>query len=318
MSAVRRRAGSWAGALGLTVLLVGCGVADAEGSAPSPSTSAAPSPSTTTNPASPAHTELDVSAELQQLEEDLDGRVGVSSVQLGSGRTVDYRQDEPMGFASTFKTFLAAEVLRQVPEQERGETLRWTQADVDRAGWSPVTGEHVEEGLTILELAEAAMRQTDNTATNVLLERIGGLDALGAGLAALGDTTTEVADDEPGVNDVEPGSTENTTTPATFTANLATLLSTDHLAEADLALLRSWMTGNATGDDLVRAGAPDGWEVLDKSGGAGAMRNDLAIVIPPDGDPIVLTVLTTRTDPGAEWDDALVSGAAEIVLAAYA
>lgn len=223
-----------------------------------------------------------------------------------------------MGFASTFKVFVAAEVLRQVPEQDREETLYWTQADVDRAGWSPVTGEHVEEGLTILELAEAAMRQSDNTATNVLLERIGGVDALAEGLVALGDTTTEVADDEPGVNEVEPGSTANTTTPAAFTASLATLLSTDHLADADLALLQSWMTGNATGDALVRTGAPDGWEVLDKSGGAGAMRNDLAIVIPPDGDPIVVTVLTTRTDPDADWDDALVSGAAEIVLAAYA
>jgi beta-lactamase class A len=76
------------------------------------------------------------------------------------------------------------------------------------------------------------------------------------------------------------------------------------------------MSGNATGDTLIRAGAPDGWVVADKSGGAGGIRNDVAVVTPPGRAPVVVTVFTTRNDPDARYDDALVARAAAIVLGA--
>ncbi|NKR26029.1 hypothetical protein GS504_08085 [Rhodococcus hoagii] len=51
------------------------------------------------------------------------------------------------------------------------------------------------------------------------------------------------------------------------------------------------MSGNATGAPLVRAGAPDGCSVADKSGGAGPIRNDIAIVTPPGRAPAFLALL---------------------------
>ncbi|MEG8034067.1 hypothetical protein QP157_01680 [Sphingomonas sp. LR61] len=38
---------------------------------------------------------------------------------------------------------------------------------------------------------------------------------------------------------------------------------------------------------------------------------------PPGGDPIVLSVLTTRNDPDAAYDDALVARSASAVLGAF-
>lgn len=76
------------------------------------------------------------------------------------------------------------------------------------------------------------------------------------------------------------------------------------------------MSGNATGDALIRAGAPADWTVLDKSGGVGPIRNDIAVVTPPGRAPILLTILTTRTDPAAPYDDALVAAVARLALAA--
>jgi len=77
------------------------------------------------------------------------------------------------------------------------------------------------------------------------------------------------------------------------------------------------MSGNATSDSLIRAGAPSDWTVADKSGGAGGIRNHVAIVTPPNGAPIIISVLTAKNDPAAEYDDELVPRAARAVLEIY-
>ncbi|PPG90971.1 class A beta-lactamase [Rathayibacter sp. AY1F3] len=259
---------------------------------------------------------IDVSAELAALENEFDARIGVSAVDTGSGRRVDHRADERFGFASSLKALAAAEFLRTVPAAERDEVVTWTVADVEAAGYSPVTEETTATGLPLSQLAEAAVRRSDNTALNLVLRRLGGPSALDRGLEALGDTTTEVVNEEPALNTIEPGSTEDTTTPAAFTADLAAVATGDVLSAEDRALLLDWMSGNATGDTLVRAGAPAGWSVADKSGGAGGIRNDVAVVTPPGRDAVVLSILSTRNDPEADYDDALVARAAAVVLGA--
>ncbi|MGJ9420944.1 class A beta-lactamase [Aeromicrobium sp. CF3.5] len=251
---------------------------------------------------------------LQSLETRFDARVGVVAVDTGDDTTFEYRPDTRFGYASSLKVFIAAEFLRVVAPGDRTETVRWSGEDVTAAGYSPVTADNTEEGLPLDQLAEAAVRDSDNTATNLILERIGGPAGLDAALERIGDDTTEVVNTEPDLNDVDPGSTDDTTTPAAFTANLEAYLDGSVLEDRDRATLLDWMSDNATGDTLVRAGAPTGWVVADKSGGAGAMRNDVAVVTPPRRDPIIITVLTTRTDPAAEYDDELVARAAAVVL----
>ncbi|MBC9735356.1 class A beta-lactamase [Nocardioides marmotae] len=254
---------------------------------------------------------------LAALEERYDARVGVSLLDTGDGAAYSYRGDQRFGFASSVKVLVAAELLRRTGSAERAELVRWTQDDVDAAGYSPVTEAFVGRGLPLLRLAEAAVRESDNTATNLVLERLDGPAGLTRGLRGRGDTTTVVADDEPGLNEVSPGSPANTTTPDAFVADLRALLGPEWLTDADRRLLLGWMSGNPGGDPLIRAGAPAGWRVAQKSGGAGPVRNDVAVLTPPDGRaPVLLAVLTTRLDPTAPYDDALVADAAEVALGA--
>ena len=79
--------------------------------------------------------------------------------------------------------------------------------------------ETLDTGLTAAELAEAAVRDSDNTATNLIFDRIGGASGLDAALEKLGDNVTEVVDVEPDLNTIAPGSTANTTTAEAFTKN---------------------------------------------------------------------------------------------------
>ncbi|NQW91539.1 class A beta-lactamase [Curtobacterium sp. VKM Ac-2861] len=307
------------------LVLAGCSgggsggpTASATSSAPSTSTpTSTPATRTPPPPRTDAATTATVRRALAGLEREYDATVGVVATDTVTGETVAYNGDRRFGYASTIKAFAAAQFLRSVPADARNEVVRWTAADVAAAGYSPVTEQHVADGLSYEQLAEAAVRMSDNTALNLVLTRIGGPSGLDAALTELGDTTTEVVHGEPDLNTIEPGSTEDTTTPAAFTAALATVLDGSTLDRADTALLVDWMGGNATGDALIRAGAPDGWVVVDKSGGAGPIRNDVARVTPPGGDPLVLSVLTTRNDPDAAYDDALVARSASAVLGAF-
>jgi beta-lactamase class A len=297
---------------GLLLGLMGCAAG-----APAPSSS--PSAVASTSPSAPAVIPApDRSAEFQALEAEFGARVGVSAIDTGSGARLSYRADERFGYASTIKALAAAVFLHEVPAAAREELVTWSAEDVEAAGYSPVTSEHVDTGLTLSQLAEAAVRRSDNTALNLVLARIGGPSGLDAALTALGDEVIEVVNAEPTLNVIEPGSAEDTSTPAAFADDLSRLIDGSVLEPADQETLLTWMSGNATGDTLIRAGAPADWSVADKSGGAGGIRNDVAIIRPPGREPIILSIFTTTLDPDADYDDALVAAVAKAALSAFA
>jgi beta-lactamase class A len=91
----------------------------------------------------------------------------------------------------------------------------------------------------------------------------------------------------------------------------------DALQPEPRSLLTGWLKANTTGDALIRSAAPSGWEVGDKTGAAGyGTRNDIAVLWPPQGDPIVIAVLSTREIADADYDDRLVADAAALALEA--
>jgi beta-lactamase class A len=266
----------------------------------------------TTSVASPSPTMQDAfAAAITALETKYDARVGVSIFDLGDGRAFGNREDERFGFASSVKVLIAAVVLRTLSQSERAEKLHWTQADIDRAGYAPVTSEHMADGMTIDELAEASVRTSDNVATNLLLSRLGGPSAVSRAFASFGDATTKLTKSEPELNSITPSSPDNTTTPKAFAADLHSLFAGSALTDEQKTTLLYWMSDNATGDTLIRAGAPDSWSVADKSGGAGGIRNDVAVVTPPGRPGILVVILTQRNDPQMKYDDALIARTAE-------
>lgn len=247
-----------------------------------------------------------------ELERRFDVRLGVYAVDTGSGRTVAHRAGERFAYASTFKALAAAAVLDRATGPELDVPVRYTADDL--LPNSPVTTERIGTGLTLREAAEAAVRRSDNTAGNLLLDALGGPAGFDAALAAVGDDVTQADRVETALNEAAPGDPRDTSTPQALATTLRTYAVDGALDPDDRALLLDWMTGNATGDALVRAGVPGDWTVADKSGAAGyGTRNDIAVVRPPSSAPIVLAVLSTGPDPDAGYDDAVVAAAARVV-----
>ncbi|GAA3150881.1 PEN family class A beta-lactamase, Bpc-type [Planomonospora alba] len=326
-------------ALGATVLtaalLTGC-TAPGTGAAPAaspPPPAAPPSPAASPSPASPG-TSAPASApapapapgqaaarrELRALEASFGGRIGAYALDTGTGAAVSHRADERFPLLSTFKAVAAAAVLHRARTAEPGlmeERVRWTAADLQ--AHSPVTGEHVQDGLTVAELCEAAITQSDNTAANLLLARIGGPAGLTRYLRALGDTVSRLDRREPGLNDWRPGERRDTTTPAAIAGTLRALAVGDALHPRDRERLNGWLRANRTGDARIRAGLPKDWTVGDKTGTGGTYgtANDVAVVRPAgDAAPIVMAVYTNRRSAGAARDDRVVAETAAVLARA--
>ncbi|GHJ16351.1 class A beta-lactamase [Micromonospora sp. AKA38] len=290
------------------VLLAGCtstpaapraGTAPAAGTAPGASTGA-PVP---------------VPGELAALERRFGARIGVYAVDTGTGRTLAHRADERFAYASTCKALAAGALLAATSDADLDRVVRYRRADL--VSYSPVTERYVGSGMTLRAVAEAAVRQSDNTAGNLMFAELGGPAGFERALRGVGDRVTDPARTEPDLNEAAPGDVRDTSTPRALVGSLRAYALGDVLPPPDRAVLLDWMRSSTTGAGLVRAGAPAGWRVADKSGTGGyGTRNDIAVVWPPDAAPIVLAVLTTRADRHATPDDALVAGAAAATLAA--
>ncbi|UXZ57032.1 MULTISPECIES: class A beta-lactamase [unclassified Curtobacterium] len=291
--------------------LVGCSGEPGGASAPASAAASAPGAAA---PATDPATDPATARAFASLERRYDARLGITAVDTGSGRTLVHRAGERFAFASTVKVFIAAAVLDASSDADLATVVHYDRGDL--LEYAPVTSEHVDTGMTVRELIDAALRSSDNTAANLLVERLGGPDAVERWLRGIGDRTTRVDRVEPDLNQATPGDRRDTTTPERFAADLRAVLLGDVLDAADRRVLRDAMLGNTTGDATIRAGVDPSWRVADKTGTASyGVRNDIAVVTPPGRAPIVLVVMTSRADAAAEPSDALVAAATRAAVA---
>ncbi|GAA2676803.1 MULTISPECIES: class A beta-lactamase [Actinosynnema] len=309
---VARRRTLLAALLGFPVL----GACGAPGpAAPPASSGAAPTGTTPSGPGGGGEAATTDLPELAALEERYGARLGVRVIDTGSGVAVGHRADERFPVCSLVSPYAAGALLvandwrdgffRQVITYERAELI----------GNSPVTGARVDGGMTVAELCDAAIAHDDSTALNELLSLVGGPEAITAFAFALGDEQTRLDRWEPDLNAAEPGDERDTSTPGALAAGYRNLvLGTALEGATERAELRGWLEGGGT---VLRSVVPRGWAVGGKPGAAehGTLC-DAAIAWPPDRDPLVVVLMSTRAERDARGDVALLGDAARVALGA--
>lgn len=285
----------------VTALLGSCGAAP---NAPSASGSA---------PMSAVAVAVPDTRQFTDLETRFGARLGVYAIDTGTGRTVTHRADERFAHTSTFKALLAGVLLRRLTDADLRRVVRYTEADL--LEWAPITSQHVATGMTVDALIAAAVQYSDNTAANLLLEEVGGPKGLQRELRRIKDWTTNTNRIEPALNEAAPGDERDTSTPRQLGKDLRTYALGDVLSPARRQKLTDLLVGNTTGGPYIRAGVPSGWKVGDKTGNGGyGTRNDIAIVWPPTGRPLIIAVQSDRGVPNAPSDDALIAEATKAVI----
>lgn len=242
---------------------------------------------------------------LQHLEAQAQGRLGVHMVDTASGQEYGYRSDERFMMLSSFKLLASALVLARADRGEESLERRIRFRKQDLVPWSPVTEAHADgEGLTLAQLCHATITTSDNTAGNLILASYGGPQALTAFARTMGDTVTRLDRNEPELN-VRTGTEPlDTTSPRAMAKTLHTLLMGNALSSTSRQLLLQWLLANTTGGKRLKAGLPAGWTIGDKTGTNTTDTNDIGVLLPPQGAPILVTAYLADSTASSPRKDA--------------
>jgi beta-lactamase class A len=260
----------------------------------------------------------DVDVRLAEIEAAAKGRLGVAILDTKTGDFYGLRQNERFPLCSTFKLLAAAFVLDRVDRGEEKLDRRITFSAGDVIDHSPVAKDRAgAKGMTVAEISEAALTQSDNTAANLMLASFGGPEALTNYLRTLGDKATRLDRTEPALNDVPAGDPRDGTTPRSMVYTLQRILLGNVLTKSSEMQLVDWMMANKTGDARIRAGLPAGWRVGDKTGTCNGAASDVAVVWPPDRPPVIIAAYLADTQAPQNERDAVIADVARAAAALF-
>lgn len=258
--------------------------------------------------------------------------IGVCARDVDGTRCIEYQAECRFPMASTYKVAIAGAVLSAV---DRGEIVLSEMIDVPRRKQvieGVVSMMFVHEGmaLSLINLLEVMMADSDNSATDLLLERIGGptkvmqwLEALNIEGIRIDRTTDRILRDSYGLDEdstnldvamrklaapgFDPASIvtyrtaieadeRDTATPRAMTALLVKLASGDLLSVSSTQLLEGMMlrchTQRHAEMQRLKARLPAGTPVAHKSGTLAGVANDVGWITMPDGRRVAITVFT--------------------------
>lgn len=252
---------------------------------------------------------------IELIEKRAGGRLGVAALDTQTGRRIDWRAGERFPMCSTFKLLMVARVLQKVDRGEERLDRRIEYGKSDLLDYAPVTRSHLGEGgMSVEDLAAAAIEWSDNTAANLLLAAIGGPSGYTSFARSLGDAQTRLDRNEPTLNTSIPGDARDTTTPRAMLEDLRRVLLGDILSTRSRKRLTGWMIGCKTADHRIRAGLPKGWKSGGKTGtGQNGSTNDIAILWPAGRKPVLLTVYYTGSKAGMGEREGAIADVARIV-----
>jgi beta-lactamase class A len=240
--------------------------------------------------------------ELRQVDRQLDGVMGLAVKDLASGETFLIHGDEIMPQASSIKIAVLAELYRQAQQGKLKLTDEYVVRKEDL-----VSGSDIMLGLTpgvtrltLRDLATMMVAVSDNSATNVLIGRVG-MENVNAMLEQQGLHATRLRRQMMDLKAASEGR-ENVSTPR----EMMTLLETIYRGK----LLNQEMTADflkmlsTHKESSMLQGLPDDATAANKPGELEAVRNDSGIVL-VKGRPYILCVMTTYLKDEKEGSSAI-------------
>ena len=238
---------------------------------------------------------------VQEISARVDGVVGYAIVDLTTGERIGHLEHETFPTASAIKLAIVYELFKQAGE---GKVRLDETMTLDRRQAVGGTGVLVEMGtptLSIRDYAVLMVTLSDNTATNVLIDRLG-MDRIAARMQGLGLGGTKLRRHMMDTAAARRGD-ENVSTPDDLVRLLKAM--NDGMPKA-IELLKK------PKENRLRKGLPEGVASADKSGELEGVRVDAGIVFAKNR-PYILCVMTTFLKDEAEGERAIV----DISRAAY-
>ena len=246
---------------------------------------------------------------VNDADRNLDGVLGVAILDLSSGRKILLHADEVFPQASSIKIAVLAELYHQAQAGKLKLTDQYTVQTGDLVPDSDIMG-GLTPGITritLRDLATMMIAVSDNSATNVLIDRVG-MDNVNALMDSLGLTHTRLRRKMMDLKAAGEGR-ENVSTPA----EMMTLLEDLYRGK----VLNKEMTDDffkmlsAHKESFIPRELPEALKIANKPGELEGVRNDSGVVF-VENRPYVICLMTTylRHEPDGEEVIARISAAA--------
>lgn len=242
---------------------------------------------------------------VERVQTETDGVLGVAIVDLATGRRFSLRGDERFAQASTIKIAVLAELVRQ---DEAGDGVHlhdpYVVSATDLVADSDILG-GLTPGVTTLtnrDLATCMIAVSDNTATNVLIDRIG-MARVNALLDRLGLPETRLKRKMMDLAAAKDGR-ENVSTPNEMATLLSVLWRADGKALSPAASARFFDLLATHKDSQIPSGLPADVRIADKPGSLEGVRNDAGVVFLPRR-PYAIVVMGTYLRHEADGEEAI-------------
>jgi beta-lactamase class A len=242
---------------------------------------------------------------VQEISSSVDGVVGYSIVDLTNGERIGHLESATFPTASAIKLAIVYELFKQ---SEEGTVRLEETMTLDRRQAVGGTGVLVEMGtptLSIRDYAVLMVTLSDNTATNVLIDRLG-MERIATRLNGLGLNGTKLRRHMMDTAAARRGD-ENVSTPD----ELVRLLQAMYGSTSAQAKTAGHYQMNAAiellekpKDNRLRKGLPEGVASADKSGELEGVRVDAGIVFAKNR-PYALCVMTTFLKDEVEGEHAI-------------
>jgi beta-lactamase class A len=278
------------------------------------------------------------------------GKIGFAARHLESGQQVSVNGSEMFPMASTFKVAVAVKVLSRVDKGEitLEQLVPVLEANINETGQVAPGIFHPGIQLSVANLIEVMIIQSNNTATDMMTALAGGPDAVTANLRTLGikdqnvnaDTKTLLkkfyklpadipmregmraaraagapipAGNLPRADfDADPN---DSTTPLAMTDLLAKIWSGKILSAKSTDFLLGVMSRTTTGDKRLKGLLPEDTPVAHKTGTLGGTINDVGVITLPGGRGQVAVSLYTKGSTSS--NESREKAVAEVARSAY-
>ncbi|MDB6096798.1 MAG: bla [Francisellaceae bacterium] len=263
---------------------------------------------------------VSVMQQLKDLEASTEGRLGIFAINTENEHVIKYRSKEIFPLGCTSKTIGVAAVLKKSMSNPSllSRNIRYSKDDLME--WSPITEKYISEGMTVQALCAASISLSDNTAMNLLLKSIGGIQGMNDFARSIGDFSFRQDNDWPGESfSGGVGNLKDSSTPQAMVESFRKLTMGKVLGEFQRKLLNTWLINTQTGKARIRSSIPKGWIVGNKTGTGSVYgsTNDLAIVRPPNHAPILIGIYYTSDNEKAEKREDIVSAVTKALIVEF-
>jgi beta-lactamase class A len=293
-------------------------------------------------------------AEISRLAETSGGLMGVAVIHLETGTSVSIHGDESFPMASAYKVPIAVTLLKQVDAGEKQLSNRVEVTVKDMVPSMGITTHFIHPGvvLSLHNLLDSMLIVSDNTATDVLMEQVGGAQHINQTLRSLNidgiqlnRNTAELIRDFFGRDNPPPGEKRSLlkmidgmsaeqqaalenhrsetfaddprdiATPDAMAGLLKQIWLGNLLSDDSTAIIKDVMLRCYTGKDRLKGLLPTGTAVAHKTGTIGGTSNDVGVItLPHNKGHLVIAAFIKKSELSYEQRDRAI---AEVARAAH-